>query len=415
MNIPRRRLVGHTVYSLLVGLSGWTLIGLACLRARQPYHGAAIILFILLSAGTKRLGVQVATDVTHSLVGIIDLAALFSLGTPGGGLVAIVSSALCRLICPGERRRRPWPEKLLVTLFGSGLNGWMILAAGTFYTALGGAIPLSNITWAGLPALLSACMAWFVVDHLGWCLAEGLLHGYQEVLRFLGRILPYSLVIELAPLPAAVIVSAAYHAPSSALLILTLLVILTVGLVLRKLLIALDEERRHVHELATLGGLSQALLNAGLNLEEVCRLVHHYCSQIVEAPIFVLQLRGRRGDEIGTPLVAVNGQASRGRGPFAGWRPIISRSFWKMRPPRHGPFLHWQWASHPRALSMCPSSWMASSWERSPCRAPCRTPSPPRMSKRWCGWPLRRRWVCTRRGSTAGNKSAPPSSWPSPP
>ncbi len=307
MNPPQRRLVGF-LYSLAVGLGGWAVIGLACLKARQPYPAAAIILFILLSAGTKRLGVQVATDVTHSLVGVIDLAALLSLGIPGGGLVASASSALCRLICPGERPRRPWTDKLLLALFGSGLNGWMVAAAGTCYTALGGGLPLFEITWEGLPALLSACVAWFVVDHLGWCVAEGIRHGYAGMMRFLRRILPYSLVIELAPLPAAVIVSAAYHSPSSALLILTLLVILTVGLVLRKLLLSLDEERRHVRELATLGGLSQALLSARLDLEEICGLLHHYCSQMVEAPTFVLQLRGQQSGEISTPLVAVDGQ-----------------------------------------------------------------------------------------------------------
>ena len=296
------------IYRLLLGLLGWGALGVLWLRAPQPLPLVALTLFALLSTGIKRLGFRVARNVTHSLVGIVDLAALFSFGVVGGGLVAAASGAVCQAICRERYSHRPWHEVALGALFGGGLNALMALAAGEAYAALGGAVPMSEVSWSLIPAALAACVTWFVLDHAGWALVELLIHGREGVVAFLHEILPYSVLVELAPLPSSVLITAAFLSGSEPLLALTVLALLGIGLVLRQLMVSLSEERRHVHQLSAISSLGQALLSARLDLKEICLLVQRHCTQIVEAPAFILQLQGEQPTTIEAPVLALEGR-----------------------------------------------------------------------------------------------------------
>ena len=64
-----------------------------------------------------------------------------------------------------------------------------------------------------LPVLLSilaVCLLWFGLDHLGWGLWEYLSGGSQQLRRFVDELIPMAVLIELAPLPLAVVVALVY-------------------------------------------------------------------------------------------------------------------------------------------------------------------------------------------------------------
>jgi hypothetical protein len=133
---------------------------------------------------------------------------------------------------------------------------------------------------------LAACGAHFLCDHLGWLGLEAAAFGREGAAAYLRRIMPYAVMIELLPLPGSALIAAAYTSSSEPLYGLMILSILTIGLVLRRLIISLNEERRHSQELAAVDALSRALLGARLDPGEIGALIYHYCNQVVEAPTF---------------------------------------------------------------------------------------------------------------------------------
>ena len=91
----RRRNIPALAYHLLVGFLGLAVLVVLGLRAEHMPDWLTVATFTLLSIGVKSLGFRVVRKVTHSLVGIVDLAALFTFGPFGGALVAAVSSGVC--------------------------------------------------------------------------------------------------------------------------------------------------------------------------------------------------------------------------------------------------------------------------------------------------------------------------------
>lgn len=311
MNTARARLA---LYGIAVGLLGWGTLVLPWLRAES---GAGplleIVLFALLSVLIKSLGFQVAPDVTHSLVGVADLAVLFARGPLEAGVVAAVSGGICQVACARSRRPRQWTVYPSLALLGSGLNALMAVCTGWVYQRLGGPLPLAQLDWRGVLAVLAACGTWFTLDHLGWAAAEWLVSGVQGAIHFVRDILPYSLRVELAPLPFAVLLAAAYAAGNPFVIGLTLVALLVASYILRRLISALREERRHVQELSTVDALNQALLSGRFDSDEMSRLVYRFCAQVLDATHFCMQVRSQDGphrasDALDVPVLAINGR-----------------------------------------------------------------------------------------------------------
>jgi sigma-B regulation protein RsbU (phosphoserine phosphatase) len=237
-----RRLEWALIYNLVIGSAGWAVLIAAAGQAAQWLAVVPLLMFIALSTVVKRLGFRVMPHIRHSLVGIIDLAALLSFGTLGGSCVAACSAAMNQLFSGRPSLGQPWFRSLSRVLFCSGLNILMMWAAGGVYRALGGSLPLSPVTWSAFPPFLAACLTWFVVDHVGWSMVELIAHGPTGARAFLRAILIPSLLVELLPLPLAPLISAAYLSGNLPLAILTALTILGASLVLHRLMDALAKQ-----------------------------------------------------------------------------------------------------------------------------------------------------------------------------
>ncbi len=294
-----RRTDRASAYHVLVGCVGWVLLAILGAHSGGHVDWVAVATFTVLSVGVKGLGFRVVRNVTHSLVGIIDLAALFSLGPFGGALVAAISSGATRAM--GDERGLSWAagHRWEPVLFVSGLNVLKLAAAGWAYRAGGGTVPLAEFAWLDLLPVLAASITLFMVDHFSWAASAYLLEGRAGFLDFVQHILPFSLLVELVPLPLSAAFAAAHHNNLPLFLILGL-AILGVSAVLRTLMRSLSRERRHVRELSTLGSLGHGLLNAEMDVRSLCALIAESCLQIVDAPMVALQLQGSAG----TPPVA---------------------------------------------------------------------------------------------------------------
>jgi sigma-B regulation protein RsbU (phosphoserine phosphatase) len=292
---PPRNLPALT-YHVLVGVCGWALLAYLATMGGTLREWLDVAAFALLAIGVKSLGFRVVPNVTHSLVGVVDLAALFSLGPLGGVVVAFVSSTVCRLASSGSGPAWGFPNRWQPVIFVGGLNVIKIATAGWAYRVAGGAVPLAVDAWQSLWPVLAASVVSFAVDHLLWAVSTVLLEGRAGLMRFLHGIMPYSVFVEFLPLPLSAVISATWQA-SAPLFLLLGVTILSVGYVLQSLVVSLSRERRHVREHQTITELGQGLLSAQLDVRTLCELVYRSAARMVPAPVFALQLAESEGGE----------------------------------------------------------------------------------------------------------------------
>jgi len=161
-----------------------------------------LLTFLLLSLAVKRAGFHVAPNVTHSLAGVVDVAALLIFGPAAAGWTAGLSSMLH--IIGVYLRHRDTSRRMFVSLatFSFGLKACMTFAAVQLYLRMGGMLRPSTIGVPDLFPIAVLCVAWFGLDHMGWALSEFIQRGREGVAVFLRRLYMASLLVELLPLPA---------------------------------------------------------------------------------------------------------------------------------------------------------------------------------------------------------------------
>ncbi|MGB9723818.1 MAG: GAF domain-containing protein [Chloroflexia bacterium] len=329
---------------LLVALGGWAALLLT--RPIFPAEAATSwLLFLLLSLLIKGLGSRVVPRETHSLVGIVDLAALLLFGIPGGAWVAgsgaLLYQAEQALVQMARARREGKRPSLLLPaanlLFDSGLKVAMALAGGYLYILLGGRfppLPLEVATaWPAFPLFL----AWFALDHLGWALAEAVLGGWWSVGEWFRAVIGPSLFLELFPLPLSLLVVVTYRQSTAAAFALTAAGLIGTSLVIQRLVAVAAEQRRSARELAALNEAAQAIVQAEMSVEGLCELIYEQAGRVVDTSIFHLGLI--EGDRLTLQIWVVDGVRQEpltvtlrpGEG-IVGWmreskRPLLVRDF----------------------------------------------------------------------------------------
>jgi len=277
------------LYSIGVGLAGIGALAVLADRVSWTQIGLPLAFFAFLSLIIKRTGFHVAPGVTHSLVGVVDVAALLIFGPVAGGTVALISGLAYLLLRAFRHQTRPWGETLETALFNAGLKALMALASGWLYTLAGG----GDFLAAGLSdvfPLLVLFAAWFTLDHLGWGLREGIQGGLRQTWAFLRSVWITSLLVELCPLPAAVIIVFVYNQGNWFVFLLLSAGIVAVALVVQRLADAWQQVKRRLSELDALSRAGQAIVRAQLDVDQLCELIYQQASQIVDTSSFHLGL-----------------------------------------------------------------------------------------------------------------------------
>jgi len=247
-------------------------------------------MFAGLSLVVKWLGFRVARDVTHSLVGIVDLAAVFTLGPSVGAWAAVLSSFTHLEL--RALRHRLFSRRFMVELpiFSSGLRALMTLGCGEIYIRLGGIIAPAAMTWQMFAPLLTTLALWFLIDHIAWGFRAFLRGGMPELQDFLSRILTYSMLVELFPLPLSIILALAYVGMGHPAFVLLASALVASGALVQRLTQIRARLEERVAELAALSNFGRSLVKAQLDTNQLCHLLYQYCCKVVKAPVFILEL-----------------------------------------------------------------------------------------------------------------------------
>ncbi len=278
------------VYSLGVGLLGWGLLVRATHWDALRMNLWPLLLFSTLSLIIKRFGVHISRDVTHSLVGVVDLAAVLALGPVLGAWAAVMSGFLYLELRALRRRMLSWQVMGEHPIFSSGLKALLALGCGTLYLRLGGAIPPSVVTWPMLFPLATTLLAWYFADLLAWATRVFLRVGAPGAVAFLQPALPYSILVELAPMPLSIVIALAYAGMGTPVFVLLSLALLASGALLQRLTQVGTRLKERAAELAVLNELARRLVEAQLDVGQLCQLLCEYVTKVVEAPILTLEL-----------------------------------------------------------------------------------------------------------------------------
>lgn len=280
MNLSVARL-----YSLGIGLAGLALL-LSYSDGTLLRRGLPLMFFAGLSLIIKRLGFHVfdestghaprlvhdqSAEVTHSLVGVIDLAALLVYGPVFGGWVAVLSEFTYLMV---RRPRWMWgaSERWETAIFNAGLKALMALAGGAAYLALGGHYQPLQLTSDLLLPLAGLFLTWFGLDHLGWALRIWLKSGVERANTFLRSIMPPSFLVELVPLPMSVLLAVVYASLDRSIFLLLAGGFVVTGWVIQRLVEAQRRLQARVSQLRTISEVSRQVA-AILNLDDLFKRV----------------------------------------------------------------------------------------------------------------------------------------------
>jgi hypothetical protein len=257
-----RNSLSATIYTVTLGV-----IGIAALVALTDWraliaNAIPLAFFAGLSLSVKRAGFHVAPQVTHSLVGIVDLAAVFVFGPTQGAWVAATSGFSYLLATAYRRGRLTRRELFEIPLFNAGLKIGMAYASTLLYRGLGGSYPLEDFTFAMIPGVVAAILAWFSIDHLGWSILELLEGGRDSTLNLYRTILGYSLFVELLPLPFSIVIAVVYSAQSLAIFLMMSLGLVGTAFVVQQLADTIARLERRRNELSVLNDFGEALASA---------------------------------------------------------------------------------------------------------------------------------------------------------
>ncbi|HBY97146.1 MAG TPA: hypothetical protein DEP84_24915, partial [Chloroflexi bacterium] len=184
-----------------------------------------------------------------------------------------------------------FPALIERSIFAAGVRALMALVAGAFYLALGGRLAPTTSAATQLPPLLALFLTWFGLDHLLWignALARG---GRAHARAFLRAITGASLLVELIPLPFALLFAAAWLTFDPALQFLFSIAVVGVAVIVRVLAGSLRHSRERLRTVSLLSEFSEAVVHAQLDESRLSMLLLEFINRLTIQPVhFTLAL-----------------------------------------------------------------------------------------------------------------------------
>jgi GAF domain-containing protein len=280
----------RTTYAVLVGLAGLGTLAFGLARMEQPLDWWAVLVLACLSFLVQRSSSHLGSPVTHSLSGVIDVAAVLSLGPLAGAVVAVFGGPAYLVFYAIRHRLLTFHFLIELPLSNAGLKAWMALAGGAIYACLGGPLPVTDLDSRTALAVGTLCLAWFVLDHLGWAIWDLLDGGWEQLRSYVRDAFPTILLIELLPLPFAVIIALVYTGLGWVPFSLLALLVVTVALLMRRWADARFALIQRVAELSMLEEVGRAIVEAELDVDGLAKLIYDHASQVVDTTVFLLGL-----------------------------------------------------------------------------------------------------------------------------
>ncbi|MGE5262992.1 MAG: SpoIIE family protein phosphatase [Acidobacteriota bacterium] len=279
-----------TVYTIALGLAGLGFLIAVTDPSALTGRLVPLVFFAALSFILKRAGFHAAPQVTHSLVGIIDLAAVLIFGPVLGAWVAASSGFVYLFLNAWRRDNHTLYSLFGMPVFNAGLKVGMAFAAYQVYGMLGGQPAPRALTLETVPAFLAAVIVWFLIDHTGWAILEYLRGGTTGLVEFLRSVLYYSLLIELLPLPFAIVVAIVYDTLDRWTLLIMAAGLIATATIVQRFADATAHLQHRRSDLMVLNEFGQALSQAAFDSDKITDLLCAHAQRLAPADLCRIEL-----------------------------------------------------------------------------------------------------------------------------
>jgi len=280
-------------YALLTGTIG--LVILIRLFAEQvtAIDLATLLAFTLTALILSYFRVPIGkAEGELGLDGAIVLGATLAGGPALGGWVAFVTGLVTNLPLSGKSapaQRRGWVSSASTALLDGGRNAIATALAWWAYQGLeGGAVP----TTVGMLEALSVvvlCVTFAVVRGV-WQWPLRLVQGRSAPSELATLSSLSAIVLELIPLPVALLIAATFVVLGWSFFLLLVLVLAGLGALLRQMLVQVYDLQDQLDTLQLTNELRETIAAAPPEVGTLCTLAYELCQRLVPAPKFELGL-----------------------------------------------------------------------------------------------------------------------------
>ncbi len=331
------------IYHYTIALVGFVILLLVTPASLAASNFAELLLFLGMSIMVKRAGFHVAPKVTHSLVGIVDVAALMVFGAAGAAWVAAPSGFISTYLIALRDKHIPRHDLLELASFSFGLKVLMAMIGSTLYFAIGGVRePALVLSPQNIIPVFGLCVGWFLLDHLAWVLAEALANGIAGAITFLRRVAKASITVELLPLPLSALLAFLFVTLDRGVFLLVAVGSVGVSVAVQRVADLAQVNRKREVELQTLNDFGRELSAARMDEQQILELVFRYAARVADTSDFAISLIDEQTREVDLRLRNRAGERQPPRfyplGGLSAWvadnrRPLLLHDFTKETVP----------------------------------------------------------------------------------
>jgi hypothetical protein len=290
-DVQLRQRLGH-LYALLTGMAGLFVLAWLFAHPIASVDLPALLAFTLIALVASYFRVPIAcTGEELGLDGAVLLGATLAGGPVLGGWAAFVTGLVRGFVPipvhPVSTRR--WQDSVSAALLNGGRDVIALVAAWWAYQGLGGRTVPASLGITQTLAVIILCFTYALVR----CLWTWPFLALQRAIPRQQRsplITPASFLLELAPLPIAVLTAVTFVYLGWSFFLLLALVFIGMGAAMRGMHEHNNALQDKIAALQKTGRIKEAIAATPPDVGALCALAHQLCQEVVSAPKFELGL-----------------------------------------------------------------------------------------------------------------------------
>jgi len=282
-NTELRHGLSH-LYALLTGVIGLFVLIQLFARQTSSIDLATLLAFTLMALIASYFRIPVGQG-DLALDGAVLLGATMADGVALGGWASFITGLVTGIMSLPSKpiSASGWADSASAALLNGGRNVIAMAAAWWCYQGLeGSAVPVSIDTAQAL-AVIILCVAYAAVRHL-WEWPVLALQSQTPIRQLSNQIRLDDFLIELAPLPIALLTAATFVKLGWSFFLLLAFVFTGLGAIVRQMLETMRNMQRRITTLEITNQIMEAIADTPTESNALGTLAHQLCKQIVPAP-----------------------------------------------------------------------------------------------------------------------------------
>lgn len=277
-----RRRLSH-IYALLIGLFGVIVLVQLVEHQTAPFDLLALLSFTLLALIVSYFRIPVGRDSAEFVLdGAILLGATLTGGPVIGGWAAFITGLITSFVPLPTRQAvpPPWIDSVSSATLHGGRNVIAVSGAWIVYYNLGGTLKPLTLTPLTALALLVMCLTYALIRTLTtW--PSTLLQSLTPRQTFSKLLNAHALLVDLIPLPVALLISPAFVQFDWTRFLILSLVLIGMGAAMHQMVKTIHTLQVQMATLQFTDQVRQAITDAPQNLHALCSVAHQFCAEIV--------------------------------------------------------------------------------------------------------------------------------------